>query len=116
AAGWLETEKLGRRTRWRLTASAWRMLSDGAERIYSFTGPAEHWDGRWLLVYARIPESDRRARHVVRRRLSWAAFGSLGAALWISPPRAREAEAVEVLRAAGVGGAAHVFVATRSGL
>ena len=68
AAGWLEPEKLGRRTRWRLTASAWRMLSDGAERIYSFTGPAEHWDGRWLLVYARVPESDRRARHVVRSR------------------------------------------------
>jgi phenylacetic acid degradation operon negative regulatory protein len=116
AAGWLEPEKLGRRTRWRLTASAWRMLSDGAERIYSFTGPAEHWDGRWLLVYARVPESDRRARHVVRSRLSWAGFGSLGAGLWISPHPARGTEAVEVLRAAGLEGDAHVFEATRSGL
>jgi len=116
AAGWLEPEKLGRRTRWRLTASAWRMLSDGAERIYSFTGPAEHWDGRWLLVYARVPESDRRARHVVRSRLSWAGFGSLGAGLWISPHPDRSTEAVEVLRAAGLEGDAHVFEATRSGL
>jgi len=116
AAGWLEPEKLGRRTRWRLTASAWRMLSDGAERIYSFTGPAEHWDGRWLLVYARVPESDRRARHVVRSRLSWAGFGSLGAGLWISPHPDRGTEAVEVLRAAGLEGDAHVFEATRSGL
>ena len=116
AAGWLEPEKLGRRTRWRLTASAWRMLSDGAERIYSFTGPAEHWDGRWLLVYARVPESDRRARHVVRSRLSWAGFGSLGAGLWISPHPDRATEAVEVLRAAGLEGDAHVFEATRSGL
>ena len=116
AAGWLEPEKLGRRTRWRLTASAWRMLSDGAERIYSFTGPAEHWDGRWLLIYARVPESDRRARHVVRSRLSWAGFGSLGAGLWISPHPDRGTEAVEVLRAAGLEGDAHVFEATRSGL
>ena len=116
AAGWLEAEKLGRRTRWRLTGSARRLLTDGAERIYSFTGPAADWDGRWLLVYARVPESDRRARHVVRSRLSWAGFGSLGAGLWISPHPDREAEAVEVLRAAGVDGDAHVFVATRSGL
>jgi phenylacetic acid degradation operon negative regulatory protein len=116
ASGWLEAERVGRRTKWRLTGSARRMLTEGAERIYSFTGPAESWDGRWLLVYARIPESDRRARHVVRSRLSWAGFGSLGAGVWISPHPDREAEAVRVLREAGAEQDAHVFVATRSGL
>jgi len=116
AAGWLEAEKHGRRTRWRLTDNARRLLTDGAERIYSFTGPAEHWDGRWLLIYARVPESDRRARHVVRTRLNWAGFGSLGAGLWISPHPERAAEAVGVLRAAGLADDAHVFVARRSGL
>src|SRR5580698_10382234 len=68
AAGWLEAERVGRRTRWKLTGSARRMLTVGAERIYSFTGPTEDWDGRWLLVYVRIPDSDRRAKHVVRSR------------------------------------------------
>jgi phenylacetic acid degradation operon negative regulatory protein len=116
AVGWLEGERIGRRTRWRLTGSARRLLTDGAERIYSFTGPARDWDGRWLLVSVRIPESDRRARHVVRTRLSWAGFGSLGAGLWISPHPAREAEAAQVLRDAGVADDAHMFVATRSGL
>ena len=116
ASGWLAAEKIGRRTRWRLTASAQKMLTDGAERIYSFTGQAESWDGRWLLVYARIPDSDRRARHVVRSRLSWAGFGSLGAGLWISPHPDRETEAFNVLREAGVAAEAHVFVARRSGL
>jgi phenylacetic acid degradation operon negative regulatory protein len=48
ASGWLDAEKVGRRTRWRLTASAQKMLSGGADRIYSFTGPAAGWDGRWL--------------------------------------------------------------------
>ena len=116
ASGWLDAEKVGRRTRWRLTASAQKMLTDGADRIYSFTGPAQSWDGRWLLVYARIPERDRRARHVVRTRLSWAGFGSLGAGVWISPHPDREAEATGVLREAGVAADAHVFVARRSGL
>ena len=116
ASGWLDPEKVGRRTRWRLTASAQKLLTDGAERIYSFTGPEENWDGRWLLVYARIPESDRRARHVVRSRLTWAGFGSLGGGLWISPHPDREAEATRVLREAGVAADAHVFVARRSGL
>jgi phenylacetic acid degradation operon negative regulatory protein len=116
ASGWLDAEKVGRRTRWRLTASAQKMLTEGADRIYSFTGPGESWDGRWLLVYARIPESDRHARHVVRSRLSWAGFGSLGGGLWISPHPDREAEAISVLREAGVAADAHVFVARRSGL
>jgi phenylacetic acid degradation operon negative regulatory protein len=116
ASGWLDPEKVGRRTRWRLTASAQKMLTEGADRIYSFTGPGESWDGRWLLVYARIPESDRRARHVVQSRLTWAGFGSLGAGLWISPHPDREAEAIGVLREAGVAADAHVFVARRSGL
>jgi phenylacetic acid degradation operon negative regulatory protein len=116
ASGWLDAEKVGRRTRWRLTASARQMLTDGAERIYSFTGPAESWDGRWLLIYARVPESDRRARHVLRSRLSWAGFGSLGAGVWISPHADRRAEAISVLREAGAAQDAHVFVASRSGL
>ena len=116
ASGWLDAEKVGRRTRWRLTASAQKMLSEGADRIYSFTGPADSWDGQWLLVYARIPETDRRARHVVRSRLSWAGFGSLGGGLWISPHVDREDEAIGVLREAGVAADAHVFVARRSGL
>jgi phenylacetic acid degradation operon negative regulatory protein len=113
-AGWLEAEKIGRRTRWRLTRSAEKLLTDGAERIYSF-GPAPDWDGQWVLVQVRIPESDRRARHVVRTRLTWAGFGSLGASLWISP-HSRKNEAEKVLHDAGVADAAHVFFATRTGM
>ena len=115
AAGWLRAEKAGRRTRWHLTDAARQLLTDGAERIYSFTGPAENWDGRWLLVAARIPDGDRSTRHAVRTRLSWAGFGSLGPGLWVSPHPEREAEVAQVLREAGITDA-HLFVATRSGL
>jgi phenylacetic acid degradation operon negative regulatory protein len=113
-AGWLQAEKVGRRTRWRLTPAARKLLTDGARRIYSF-GPAAQWDGQWVLAQVRIPESDRRARHVVRTRLAWAGFGSLGPGLWISPHANREPEAVRVLAEAGVAADAHVFVARRTG-
>jgi phenylacetic acid degradation operon negative regulatory protein len=114
-AGWLTAEKVGRRTRWQLTAAAKRLLTEGAERIYSF-GPAQDWDGHWVLVQVRIPETDRRARHVVRTRLAWAGFGSLGPGLWISPHSGRQQEAVRVLNEARVADDAHVFVARRTGL
>ncbi len=114
-AGWLRPEKIGRRTRWQLTPAARKLLTDGAERIYSFA-PAHDWNGQWVLVAARIPETDRRARHVVRTRLAWAGFGSLGPGLWISPHSEREQEAVKVLREAGAGDDANVFVARRTGL
>jgi phenylacetic acid degradation operon negative regulatory protein len=67
-------------------------------------------------VSVRAPESDRRARHVLRTRLSWAGFGSLGPGLWISPHPDREAEATRALLEAGVANESHVFVATRTGV
>jgi phenylacetic acid degradation operon negative regulatory protein len=115
AAGWLESERIGRRVKWRLSSNARQFLSDGADRIYSFTETVEEWDGRWLLVSVRIPESNRKARHAVSTRLHWAGFGSLGAGLWLSPRPDREAEATHALREAGVDDA-HVFAATRIGL
>jgi phenylacetic acid degradation operon negative regulatory protein len=114
-AGWLTAQKAGRRTRWVLTPAATQMLTEGARRIYSF-GPVSEWDGRWVMVQVRIPEADRQARHVVRTRLAWAGFGSLGPGLWLSPHAEREQEAVRVLREARVAEDAHVFVARRTGL
>lgn len=115
-AGWLAPEKVGRRTRWRLTESATATLRAGAARIYAGSEPTADWDGRWLVVTTRIAESDRRARHRVRSRLTWAGFGSLGSGLWVSPHPDRADEAAAVLREAGVAAGAHLFVATRVGV
>lgn len=91
AAGWLATERHGRRSRVRLTADTAEMLRSGAERIYTFGEPWA-WDGRWLLVVLRVPEERREVRHQMRTRLAWAGFGSLGGGLWISPHAERERE------------------------
>jgi phenylacetic acid degradation operon negative regulatory protein len=90
-AGWLRTERHGRRSRVHLTGESATMLSSGAARIYGFGEPWS-WDGRWLLVVLRVPEERREVRHRLRSRLAWAGFGSLGGGLWISPHGEREAE------------------------
>jgi phenylacetic acid degradation operon negative regulatory protein len=90
-AGWLRTERHGRRSRVHLTAPTAEMLRSGAERIYSFGEPWD-WDGNWLLVVLRVPEERREVRHQLRTRLAWAGFGSLGGGLWISPHVEREHE------------------------
>jgi phenylacetic acid degradation operon negative regulatory protein len=91
SAGWLATERHGRRSRVHLTPETAEMLRSGAARIYSFGEPWA-WDGRWLLVVLRVPEERREVRHRMRTRLAWAGFGSLGGGLWISPHVERERE------------------------
>jgi phenylacetic acid degradation operon negative regulatory protein len=114
ADGWLTTERIGRRTKWHLTAEGEQLLSDGAKRIYSFADQPQDWDGRWLLISARVPETDRATRHILRTRLGWAGFASLSPGLWISTRPEREREAAAILREAGLGDTAHIFFATRS--
>jgi phenylacetic acid degradation operon negative regulatory protein len=108
--GWLRSSRVGRRTRWALTAPGERLLTEGAERIYTFAGYARSWDGRWLLVLARIPETGRAARHLLRTRLSWAGFGTPAPGVWLSAHTERLAEAERLLRQASVIDEAPIFV------
>ncbi len=101
ADGWLTAERVGRRTRWRLTPVADRLLTDGAERIYGFGPHRAGWDGSWLLVLARTPETERPARHVLRSRLTWAGLGSPAPGVWISTHAERLGEVERVLADAG---------------
>ena len=85
ADNWLSSERVGRRTVWRLTPAAERLLRDGTERIFGFTAVAADWDGRWTIVIARTPETERAARHMLRTRLRWAGFGNVMPGVWLSP-------------------------------
>lgn len=113
--GWLSSERVGRRTRWRLSENAEGLLTEGTERIYGFTGSAREWDGRWLLVLARVPETDRPARHLLRTRLSWAGLGPASAGVWISPHADRVSAVEEVLADAGVLEQARIFLGEHVG-
>ncbi len=115
ADGWLKAERFGRRTMWRLTPDAERLLTSGTERIYQFRAAAGEWDGRWLLVLARAPETERPARHLLRTRLAWAGLGSPAPGVWISTHPERAAEVEDVLADSGVLPDAHMFLAEHRG-
>jgi len=114
ADGWIRPERHGRRTRWRLTVDGDRLLTEGTERIYAHLGSQPDWDGRWLLVLARVPDSDRAARHKLRTRLSWAGLGSPVPGVWITSHAKRIAEVESVLSEAGVADR-QIFIAEHRG-
>jgi phenylacetic acid degradation operon negative regulatory protein len=115
ADGWLTTQREGRYTLWHLTAAASELLTDGADRIYGFTATQEEWDGRWVVVLARTPETNRPARHLLRTRLRWAGFGSPTPGIWISTHADRAKEAERVLDEAGVREDAQILLAEHIG-
>jgi phenylacetic acid degradation operon negative regulatory protein len=115
ADGWLTAERAGRRTCWRLTGSAEQLLTEGTKRIFGFTAARDDWDGRWVLILARTPETERPARHRLRTRLSWAGFGSPAPGVWLSAHADRIGEAEQALAGAGVLADAQIFVATHAG-
>lgn len=111
AEGWLQADRVGRRVRWALTAPGRRLLTEGAERIYSFGQQDRRWDHRWLVLIASVPEARRELRHRLRTRLSWAGFGSPSPGVWVSPDTSRQHEAQTILRELGLDAGAMSFAA-----
>jgi len=115
ADGWLGSERVGRRTIWRLTPAGQRLLTDGTERIYGFTGTAGDWNGRWLVVLARAAETERPTRHVLRTRLARAGLGSPAPGVWLSPHVERLDDVEEALAAVRTAADPQVFIASHVG-
>ncbi len=99
--GWVVRERVGRRTRWRLTPWATELLDSGAERIYSFGQPRD-WDARWLLLMASVPEDRRDLRYRLGVGLGWAGFGPIAPGTWVCPWSEREPEAVRLVDELGI--------------
>ncbi|WP_306318931.1 MULTISPECIES: PaaX family transcriptional regulator C-terminal domain-containing protein [unclassified Streptomyces] len=103
ASGLVTAERSGRRVRWALTERGRTLLSEGAERIYSFGRARASWDGRWLVLLVSVPEARRELRHRLRTRLTWVGLGSPAPGLWVCPHTSREAEAKQVVEDLGLG-------------
>jgi phenylacetic acid degradation operon negative regulatory protein len=109
ADGWLVVKRQGRFALWQLSPAFEQFLNLGAERIFGFTATQPAWDGQWLVVLARVPETNRAGRHLLRTRLRWAGFGSPAPGVWVSTHLERVKEAEFVLTEAGVYGDAQIF-------
>src|SRR3972149_5596921 len=98
--GWLRAERRGRHSQYRLTPKGERLLSEGGRRIFEPHG--WNWDGRWGLGVYSIPESKRRLRTALRKRLTFLGFGPLGPGKWICA-HDRQAEVQALLDDLGAG-------------
>lgn len=81
--GVLDAETRSGRSGYRVTAAAEAMYLRGDPRIFGFRqmGDADAWH----LISFGIPESERAARHQLRRRLTSIGCGTVSPGLWICP-------------------------------
>ena len=114
--GWISSERDGRRVRWALTPPGRRLLTEGTERIYSHGAKQPPWDGRWLIVMASVPETQRKLRHQLHTRLAWAGFGNPTAGMWVSPHPERESEVKQIMQDLGLDAAAFSFTGPFAGV
>ena len=78
---WLTSQRIGRLSEYRLSASGRNRFSDATRRIYA--GSATAWAERWTLVLLTgVSAADRRR---VRESLRWQGFGELEAGVLAHP-------------------------------
>ncbi len=80
--GWLESEPMGRRTDYLLSAAGRKRIEKAAKAIYASNHP--HWDRRWRLVMA-VGDMTAKDRERVRKALIWQGFGVLSTQCFVHP-------------------------------
>jgi phenylacetic acid degradation operon negative regulatory protein len=109
-AGWLQSERDGRRVSWTLTAKGRDLINEGAARVFSMSRRTQNWDGRWLILMTSLPEGRREIRRRLYRALQWAGFGNPIGNLWICPHLDREGEARRLIHALELDAVSCAFV------
>lgn len=109
AEGWLQAERHGRRSLYRLSAQGARNTAHAAPRIYG-AGDAP-WDGQWTLVV--VPRSGNNGlaeRTELRKALEWEGYGVVAPGVF-AHPRARQDTASSILETLGIRDKALVLTA-----
>lgn len=79
--GWLESQLIGRRSYYSLTAEGRERFEQATHRIYG--EPVECWDGKWCLLL--LAALDTPARDAVRKECGWLGFGPMSANVLAHP-------------------------------
>lgn len=107
AKGLLVAEQVSGESGYRLNPDAVPMLERGDRRIFGFRQQRD--GGSWCLISFSLPESERAARHQLRKRLGWIGCGTVATGLWICPAFLT-AEVEEILASLRLRHAATVFI------
>ncbi len=86
ADGWLEAERHGRQSDYRLTEHGRARFAEATVRIYGQS--PDTWDGRWALVI--LPHGSSNLRAQAREELKWLGFGQLAPGVLAHPARGLE--------------------------
>ncbi len=105
--GVLVSERREGQPGYRIHADAVTLLERGDRRIFTFRQQAD--GGPWCLVSFSLPETERAARHQLRKRLAWIGCGTVSTGLWICPAFLTD-EVEEILSDLGVRHWATVFI------
>ncbi|MDH3296335.1 MAG: phenylacetic acid degradation operon negative regulatory protein PaaX [Acidimicrobiia bacterium] len=80
---WLENERVGRRSRYRLTAYARLECADADRRIYRRN--PRNWDGVWSLVLGDTVVTNDADKRTLAKHLKWHGFVEIGRGVWAIP-------------------------------
>ena len=105
--GLLGAEKRDGHQGYHLHPDAVAMLERGDRRIFTFRQQRD--GGPWCLLSFSLPETERAARHQLRKRLAWIGCGTVATGLWICPAFLTD-EVEEILTDLGVRHWATVFI------
>ena len=95
---WLQSEAVGRKTDYMLTASGRRRFDEASRQIYAADIPG--WDRRWRLILV-VGDLEQRLREQLRRALFWHGFGETASGAFVHPTADLE-EVMESLVAEGL--------------
>ncbi len=84
AQGWLQSERHGRRSLYRLSELGEDLPRQASSRIYE--GSPQQWAGDWtLVILPRFGNGSMSKRSEVRRELIWAGFGAIAPGIFALP-------------------------------
>lgn len=96
---WLESEHIGRRSYYGLTATGRRRFEHAHRRIYF--QPKTLWEGDWQLVLTAGSELSAAQREAMRKELLWEGFGLIAPGV-LAHPSANLESLMDILQGTGV--------------
>lgn len=104
--GLLDRHVHGRKAYFSTTPRSYRMLDEGAQRIFADSPEAPTNDDTWTMLSFSIPEDQRSDRHTLRTNLADRGFGPVRSGFWLAPGRI---EVTEMIDGLDLGGRIEVF-------